>query len=177
MRRLRRLRKVTTPPTAETQQGGSGTAHLDPNQLQDMTVAELKKLAADMGIETKQLKTKDELVEAICAGDVVPGDEHRRPRSCLLRCPPHEQLQDAVQEDLNSVFLNPDEFAETHTVYYDGEEYSDIPIVMTGLSEKERVRQSISDHAEGIYRVSRVLHCDIAAIGGKQPEQGLQTGH
>lgn len=62
-------------PTAETQQGGSGTAHLDPNQLQDMTVAELKKLAADMGIETKQLKTKDELVEAICAEDVVPGDE------------------------------------------------------------------------------------------------------
>ena len=40
-----------------------------------MTVAELKKLAADMGIETKQLKTKDELVEAICAEDVVPGDE------------------------------------------------------------------------------------------------------
>ena len=28
-----------------------------------------------MGIETKQLKTKDELVEAICAEDVVPGDE------------------------------------------------------------------------------------------------------
>lgn len=62
-------------PTAETQQGGSETANLDPNQLQDMTVAELKKLAADMGIETKQLKTKDELVEAICAEDVVPGDE------------------------------------------------------------------------------------------------------
>ena len=85
-------------------------------------------------------------------------------------------FKDAVQEDLNSVFLNPDEFAETHTVYYDGEEYSDIPIVMTGLSEKERVRQSISDHAEGIYRVSRVLHCDIAAIGGKQPEQGCKLG-
>ena len=28
-----------------------------------------------MGVETKQLKTKDELVEAICAEDVVPGDE------------------------------------------------------------------------------------------------------
>lgn len=62
-------------PTAETQQGGSGTAHLDPNQLQDMTVAELKKLAADMGIDTKQLKTKDALIQAICAEDVVPGDE------------------------------------------------------------------------------------------------------
>ena len=66
---------ATETAPAETQQGGSGTAHLDPNQLQDMTVAELKKLAADMGIETKQLKTKDELVEAICAEDVVPGDE------------------------------------------------------------------------------------------------------
>ena len=41
-------------------------------------------------------------------------------------------FKDAVQEGLNSVFLNLDEFAETHTVYYDGEEYSDIPIVMTG---------------------------------------------
>jgi len=62
-------------PADETRQSGAETAHLDPNQLQDMTVAELKKLAADMGIETKQLKTKDELVEAICAEDVVPGDE------------------------------------------------------------------------------------------------------
>lgn len=54
-------------------------------------------------------------------------------------------FKDAVQEDLNSVFLNLDEFAETHTVYYDGEEYSDIPIVMTGLSEKERcVRASVT---------------------------------
>lgn len=62
-------------PADETRQSGAETAHLAPDQLQSMTVAELKKLAADMGIETKQLKTKDELVEAICAEDVVPGDE------------------------------------------------------------------------------------------------------
>ena len=62
-------------PAAEASQNGSEAAHLDPDQLHDMTVANLKKLAADMGIETKQLKTKDELVEAICAEDVVPGDE------------------------------------------------------------------------------------------------------
>lgn len=54
-------------------------------------------------------------------------------------------FKDAVQEDLNSVFLNLDEFAETHTVYYDGEEYSDIPIVMTGLSERSGcVRASVT---------------------------------
>ena len=62
-------------PAAEASQNGSEAAHLDRDQLQSMTVAELKKLAADMGIETKQLKTKDELVEAICAEDVAPGDE------------------------------------------------------------------------------------------------------
>ena len=85
-------------------------------------------------------------------------------------------FKDAVQENLNSVFLNLDEFAETHTVYYDGEEYPDVPLVLTGLSEKERVRQTISDHAQGLYRVSRVLHCDIAALGGKQPEKDCKLG-
>ena len=60
-------------PTAP--ENGSETAHLDPDQLHDMTVANLKKLAADMGIDTKQLKTKDALIQAICAEDVVPGDE------------------------------------------------------------------------------------------------------
>lgn len=62
-------------PAAETSQNGSETAHLDPNQLHDMTVANLKKLAADMGIDTKQFKTKDALIQAICAEDVAPGDE------------------------------------------------------------------------------------------------------
>lgn len=85
-------------------------------------------------------------------------------------------FKDAVQEDLSSVFLNLGEFAETHTVYYDSEEYPDVPMILTGLSEKERVRQTISDHAQGLYKVIRVLHCDIAAIGGKQPEQGCKLG-
>lgn len=62
-------------PAAEASQNGSEAAHLDPDQLHDMTVANLKKLAADMGIDTKQLKTKDALIQAICAEDVVPGDE------------------------------------------------------------------------------------------------------
>ena len=83
-------------------------------------------------------------------------------------------FKDAVQEDLGSVFLNLDEFAEQRTVYYDGEVYPDVPLVLTGLSEKERVRQTVSDHAQGLYQVSRVLHCDIASLGGNQPEQGCK---
>lgn len=62
-------------PDEEASQGGSETATLAPDQLRSMTVANLKKLAADMGIDTKQLKTKDALIEAICAEEVIPGDE------------------------------------------------------------------------------------------------------
>ena len=67
--------KGNDTPAAEASQNGSEAAHLDPDQLHDMTVANLKNLAADMGIDTKQLKTKDALIQSICAEDVVPGDE------------------------------------------------------------------------------------------------------
>lgn len=44
-------------------------------------------------------------------------------------------FRDAVQDDLHGV-LNLDEFAEHHTVIYDGETYEDIPVVITGLHER-----------------------------------------
>ena len=62
-------------PGSETSQDSPETACLDSEQLHSMAVANLKKLASDMGIDTKQLKTKDALIEAICAEEVVPGDE------------------------------------------------------------------------------------------------------
>lgn len=49
-------------------------AHLVLEDLADMTVANLKKMAADMGIDTKALKTKDALIQAICAEEVYPGE-------------------------------------------------------------------------------------------------------
>lgn len=49
-------------------------AHLVPEDFADMTVANLKKMAADMGIDTKALKTKDALIQAICAEEVYPGE-------------------------------------------------------------------------------------------------------
>ena len=49
-------------------------AHLVPEDLADMTVANLKKMAADMRIDTKALKTKDALIQAICAEEVYPGE-------------------------------------------------------------------------------------------------------
>ncbi len=76
-----------------------------------------------------------------------------------------------VAADIHNVFLNSDEFAEKRTIRYDGEEYQDIPIVLSGLKEKDR-RQLESDHVQGLYLVSSVLHCALDDLGGNQPEKG-----
>lgn len=80
-------------------------------------------------------------------------------------------FKDMVAADIHNVFLNTGEFAERRTVEYDGERYEDIPAVLSGLKEKDR-RQLVSDHVQGLYLVSAVLHCAIADLGGKQPEKG-----
>lgn len=49
------------------------TGHLDPEQLGELTNAQLKELAEKMGIDTKKLTTKAKLIEAITAVDVIPG--------------------------------------------------------------------------------------------------------
>lgn len=80
-------------------------------------------------------------------------------------------LKDVIAADVHGVFLDPDEFAERRTVRYDGETYPDIPVVLSGLKEKDR-RQGAGDHAQGLYLVSAVLHCAVDDLGGVQPEKG-----
>lgn len=49
--------------------------HLVPEQLSEMGIKELKSLATDMGIDTKNLKSKEALISAITAEEVTPGQE------------------------------------------------------------------------------------------------------
>lgn len=76
-----------------------------------------------------------------------------------------------VQQDMYDVFLNLDEFADKRTVIYNGNTYLDIPIVLEGPEETDR-RQLVSDHVQGLFLVSTVLHCAMADLGGNQPEKG-----
>ena len=80
-------------------------------------------------------------------------------------------FKEMVRADNTSVFLNLSEFAEKRTIIYDGKTYTDIPIVLSGLEEQDRT-QTASDHAQGIYLVTSVLHCTIADLGNNQPEKG-----
>lgn len=49
------------------------TGHLDKGQLDSMKLADLKKLAEDMGIDTKGIKSKADFVAAIAAEEVEAG--------------------------------------------------------------------------------------------------------
>lgn len=82
-------------------------------------------------------------------------------------------FKDMVSADNAAVFLNVDEFADKRTVRYDGEDYVDIPIVLTGMKEKDR-RQVVSDHAQGLYLVSGTLYCRKDDLGGRQPKKGVE---
>lgn len=95
------------------------------------------------------------------------------------------RFKDMVAEDIRNVFLNLDAFAEKRTIRYGydsgeyAEEYRDIPVVLSGLKEQDRRQMistgepiSISDHTQGLYMVSTILHCAREDLGGNQPEKG-----
>ena len=57
---------------------GEETAHLDSEQLKELTNAKLKELAEEMGIDTAKLKTKAQLIAAITdvpLEDAISGEE------------------------------------------------------------------------------------------------------
>lgn len=92
-------------------------------------------------------------------------------------------FKDVVAQDIHSVFLNVEEFGELRSVKYDGVLYEDIPVVLTGLKEQDRNRlnsglkerggrTSMSDHVQGLYAATIVMHCAVADVGGKQLEKG-----
>ena len=80
-------------------------------------------------------------------------------------------FKDTVKQDIQNIFLNCDEFAEAHTVRFDGKEYKDIPVVLEVVKQSER-QALTSDHLEGIYSVTSKAYFDIKNTEGNIPEQG-----
>lgn len=83
-----------------------------------------------------------------------------------------------VEGDNKRVFCNPDEFAEHRKIVYegmtyDGEEGKGIPIVLTQIKERDRVKLR-DDHGEGIFRVTSVLHCALSDLNQVKPEKGTK---
>ena len=76
-------------------------------------------------------------------------------------------FKDMVAEDIANVFLNTDEFAETHTVKYDGAVYENIPIVLTKAKEMKRP-VTVNDHAEGIHKVTATAHISLLCLNWRR---------
>lgn len=82
-------------------------------------------------------------------------------------------FKETVAAENSKVFCNPAEFADLRKVSYDGNDYFDVPVVMTKLKEKDRAA-SVKDHAQGIYLVTAIAHFPIESLGGHVPEKGQQ---
>ena len=75
-----------------------------------------------------------------------------------------------VEADNLGVFLNSNEFADLHTVKYDGETYENIPVLLTKVKEMERPAL-VDDHLQGIHLVNVTAHIALSNLNGVQPEQ------
>lgn len=80
-------------------------------------------------------------------------------------------FREMVTSDISRVFLNTLEFAEQHTIIYDGVTYENINCVMTKVKEQDRTT-TMRDHAQGLFLVSAVLHCALADMNNIVPEKG-----
>lgn len=89
---------VNEPAQVQSPQNDEAVAHLDPDQLKELTNAELKAMAEDMGIDTAKLKTKAQFIEAITTVDVVPGpDEGSEEMEDDGEAPPTFDAAEAVE--------------------------------------------------------------------------------
>lgn len=79
-------------------------------------------------------------------------------------------FKDVIARDNKNVFLNLTEFADTHTVKYNGKTYENIPVVFTKIKEQERP-VTVNDHAEGIHRVAATANIAISDLNGVIPKQ------
>lgn len=61
---------ISGPEATSFPPPGEVTGHLDPEQLDGMTIPELKKLAEEMGVDVKGLKAKADIIAAIVAVEV-----------------------------------------------------------------------------------------------------------
>ena len=89
-------------------------------------------------------------------------------------------FRDMVEADNLRTFLDLEIFGELRTVAFDGEVYSGedekgIPVVISQMKEQDRVTV-MSDHEQGLYRVTAVFHCKLADIDGNLPEKGRKFG-
>ncbi len=80
-------------------------------------------------------------------------------------------FKETVMADNLGVFLNSEEFAEKHTIKFDGMTYEGINVTFIKVKQSDRVILR-DDHMEGVYLVSAKAYFSASDTDGCIPEQG-----
>lgn len=80
-------------------------------------------------------------------------------------------FKEMLQADIKNVFLNIDEFAEPHTIKFDGEIFKNIPVVLTNIKQSD-LSISAENHSEGLFIVSAKVYFSADDTNGEFPERG-----
>ena len=80
-------------------------------------------------------------------------------------------FKDMLNRDIRNVFLNADEYAEKCTILYDGEAFRSIAVSLQENADSGRQNRTVQDHAQGLYRKSKILLCAAADLGGMHLEK------
>lgn len=80
-------------------------------------------------------------------------------------------FKEQVKTDIKNVFLNVGEFAEVHTIKFDGEVFENIPVVLENVRQTE-LSVSAGNHSEGLHLVAAKAYYNAEDTGGLYPERG-----
>lgn len=86
-------------------------------------------------------------------------------------------FKEMLDRDISEVFLNTSEFADTHTILYDGNHFSNIPVVLTEIKQKDKLgtpsaTAQFGNRTEGLINVTCVMYAALSDLGGVLPEKG-----
>ncbi|MCH5207544.1 MAG: hypothetical protein J1F04_01560 [Oscillospiraceae bacterium] len=79
-------------------------------------------------------------------------------------------FKEMVKADIE-VFLNPEEFAEKHTIKFDGMTFEDIDVTLIKVKQSDRIIPK-DDHMQGVHLVTAKAYFSVEDTDGKYPEHG-----
>ena len=81
-----------------------------------------------------------------------------------------------VEAANKKVFLDTNKFAENRTIIYNGKTFTDIPVILAEVKEKDRrvaiIQGGRKDNTQGLFMAVATLRCALSDLDGRQPEKG-----
>lgn len=80
-------------------------------------------------------------------------------------------FKESVEADNLGVFLNAEEFADKHTIKFDGKTYENINVTFIKVKQSER-KILQHDHMQGAHQLTAKAYFDAGDVNNRIPKQG-----